>query len=95
MGNSKDNTDVVILAAARTPQGRLNGQLASFTAVELGAHAIRSAIAASGVDAGRVDAVIMGQVLQAAAMALCRAGFWPASSAAATPRWWWPAGRNP
>ena len=67
MGNSKDNTDVVILAAARTPQGRLNGQLASFTAVELGAHAIRSAIAASGVDAGRVDAVIMGQVLQAGA----------------------------
>ncbi|TAP45349.1 acetyl-CoA C-acetyltransferase [Arthrobacter sp. S39] len=67
MGNSTDNTDVVILAAARTPQGRLNGQLASFTAVELGAHAIKSAIAASGVAAGRVDAVIMGQVLQAGA----------------------------
>lgn len=67
MGNSTDNTDVVILAAARTPQGRLNGQLASFTAVELGAHAIKAAIAASGVDAGRVDAVIMGQVLQAGA----------------------------
>ncbi|WP_104062635.1 acetyl-CoA C-acetyltransferase [Arthrobacter sp. 4R501] len=67
MGNSNDNTDVVILAGARTPQGRLNGQLASFTAVELGAHAIRSAIAASGVDAGQVDAVIMGQVLQAGA----------------------------
>ena len=67
MGNSTDNTDVVILSAARTPQGRLNGQLASFTAVELGAHAIKAAIAASGVDAGRVDAVIMGQVLQAGA----------------------------
>jgi acetyl-CoA C-acetyltransferase len=67
MGNSTGNTDVVILAAARTPQGRLNGQLASFTAVELGAHAIKAAIAASGVDAGRVDAVIMGQVLQAGA----------------------------
>lgn len=67
MGNSNDNTDVVILAGARTPQGRLNGQLASFTAVELGAHAIRSALAASGVDAGQVDAVIMGQVLQAGA----------------------------
>lgn len=67
MGNSTDNTDVVILAAARTPQGRLNGQLASFTAVELGAHAIKAALAASGVDAGRVDAVIMGQVLQAGA----------------------------
>ena len=67
MGNSTDNTDVVILAAARTPQGRLNGQLASFTAVELGAHAIKAALAASGVDADRVDAVIMGQVLQAGA----------------------------
>ncbi|KRE74296.1 acetyl-CoA C-acetyltransferase [Arthrobacter sp. Soil762] len=67
MGNSNDNNDVVILAGTRTPQGRLNGQLASFTAVELGAHAIRSAIAASGVEAGQVDAVIMGQVLQAGA----------------------------
>jgi acetyl-CoA C-acetyltransferase len=67
MGNSTDNTDVVILAGVRTPQGRLNGQLASFTAVELGAHAIKAAVAASGVDAGRVDAVIMGQVLQAGA----------------------------
>jgi acetyl-CoA C-acetyltransferase len=67
MGNTMKNTDVVILAAARTPQGRLNGQLASFTAVELGAHAIRAALTASGVDAGKVDAVIMGQVLQAGA----------------------------
>ncbi|WP_306639126.1 acetyl-CoA C-acetyltransferase [Pseudarthrobacter siccitolerans] len=67
MGNSADNTDVVILAAARTPQGRINGQLASFTAVELGAHAIRAALDASGVDAGQVEAVIMGQVLQAGA----------------------------
>ena len=67
MGNSADNNDVVILAAARTPQGRLNGQLASFTAVELGAHAIRAALAASGVKAEQVDAVIMGQVLQAGA----------------------------
>ena len=67
MSNSADNNDVVILAAARTPQGRLNGQLASFTAVELGAHAIRAALAASGVKADQVDAVIMGQVLQAGA----------------------------
>ena len=67
MSNSADNNDVVILAAARTPQGRLNGQLASFTAVELGAHAIRAALAASGVKAEQVDAVIMGQVLQAGA----------------------------
>lgn len=67
MAYSSDDNDVVILSGARTPQGRLNGQLAGFTAVELGAHAIRAAIAASGLDAGRVEAVIMGQVLQAGA----------------------------
>ena len=67
MTYSSDDNDVVILSGARTPQGRLNGQLAGFTAVELGAHAIRAAIAASGLDAGRVEAVIMGQVLQAGA----------------------------
>ncbi len=67
MTHSADNNDVVILAAARTPQGRLNGQLASFTAVELGTHAITAALAASGVKTEQVDAVIMGQVLQAGA----------------------------
>ena len=67
MGNSRDNADVVILAAVRTPQGRINGQLASFTAVELGSRAIKGALDASGVDAGDVQAVIMGQVLQAGA----------------------------
>ena len=67
MVNPADNNDVVILAAARTPQGRLNGQLATFTAVELGTHAIRAALAASGVKPEQVDSVIMGQVLQAGA----------------------------
>ncbi|WP_028265113.1 acetyl-CoA C-acetyltransferase [Arthrobacter sp. MA-N2] len=62
-----NNNDVVILSAIRTPQGRLNGQLAGLTAVELGSHAISGAIAASGISADKVDAVIMGQVLQAGA----------------------------
>ncbi|MBT1001104.1 acetyl-CoA C-acetyltransferase [Paenarthrobacter sp. DKR-5] len=59
--------DVVILAGARTPQGRLNGQLAGFTAVDLGSFAIKGALERSGVAASDVDAVIMGQVLQAGA----------------------------
>lgn len=59
--------DVVILAGARTPQGRLNGQLAPFSAVELGAKAIAGAVLRSGVDAGDIEHVIMGQVLQAGA----------------------------
>lgn len=58
-------TDIVIVAAARTPQGRLKGQLASFTAPQLGAFAIRGALAQASVDPSDVDAVIMGQVLAA------------------------------
>ena len=57
--------EVVIVGGARTPQGRLNGQLASFTAVELGAFAIAGALERSGVDASQVDSVIMGHVVQA------------------------------
>lgn len=59
--------DVVLLAGARTPQGRLNGQLAGLAAVELGAKAIAGAVARAGVDTSDVDYVIMGQVLQAGA----------------------------
>ncbi len=59
--------DVVILAGARTPQGRLLGQLANFSAVELGAIALRAALQRSGAAADDVEAVIFGQVLQAGA----------------------------
>lgn len=59
--------DIVIVAAARTPQGRLKGQLASFTAPQLGALAIRGALERGGVAPASVDAVIMGQVLPAGA----------------------------
>jgi len=62
-----DRREVVILAGARTPLGKLNGALSSLTAVELGAAALRAAIERSGVDAGDIDAVIVGQVLQAGA----------------------------
>ncbi|MCR2784571.1 MULTISPECIES: acetyl-CoA C-acetyltransferase [unclassified Microbacterium] len=59
--------DVVIVAAARTPQGRLKGQLASFSAPELGALAIRGALERGGIPADAVDAVLVGQVLPAGA----------------------------
>ncbi|MCM3501554.1 acetyl-CoA C-acetyltransferase [Microbacterium sp. P26] len=59
--------DVVIVAAARTPQGRLKGQLAPLTAVQLGAAAIRGALERGGIAADAVDAVLVGQVLQAGA----------------------------
>jgi acetyl-CoA C-acetyltransferase len=59
--------DVVLVSAARTPQGRLKGQLSAFTAVELGAIAIRAALERGAVPAEAVDAVLAGQVLQAGA----------------------------
>lgn len=59
--------DIVIVAAARTPQGRLKGQLASLTSVQLGSAAIRGALEKGGIPADAVDAVLVGQVLPAGA----------------------------
>jgi acetyl-CoA C-acetyltransferase len=59
--------DVVVVSAARTPQGRLAGSLATLSAVELGAVAARAALAGAGGLAPAVDAVVVGQVLQAGA----------------------------
>jgi acetyl-CoA C-acetyltransferase len=61
------NADVVIVGAARTPQGRLMGQLAPLSAVELGGAAIAAALDRAGIHPDAVDAVIMGHVLQAGA----------------------------
>lgn len=58
-------SDIVIVAAARTPQGRLKGQLAAFTAPQLGSLAIRGALEQAAVSPTDIDAVIMGQVLAA------------------------------
>jgi acetyl-CoA C-acetyltransferase len=60
-----NQSDIVIVAAARTPQGRLKGQLAGVTAVELGSVAIRGALAQGGVCPDAVDAVLVGHVLSA------------------------------
>ncbi|WEG07437.1 acetyl-CoA C-acetyltransferase [Microbacterium horticulturae] len=59
--------DVVIVAAARTPQGRLKGQLAGLTSVQLGSAAIAGALEKGGIPADAVDAVLVGQVLPAGA----------------------------
>lgn len=55
----------VILAGARTPIGKLRGGLSPLSGAELGAIAIREALVRAGVEPGRVDYVIMGQVLRA------------------------------
>src|SRR5512142_488887 len=57
----------VIVAAVRTPFGRLGGGLRDRPATELGAIAIRAALERIGLEGREVDYVIMGQVLQAGA----------------------------
>src|SRR5699024_9088423 len=57
--------EIVIVAAARTPQGRLLGALSSLSAPQLGARALEGALARGGVDPAAVDAVVLGQVLPA------------------------------
>jgi acetyl-CoA C-acetyltransferase len=57
--------DIVIVAAARTPQGRLKGQLSSIPAPQLGGIAIRGALDQGQIPVSAVDAVLVGQVLPA------------------------------
>jgi len=58
-------TDVVILSGARTPIGKLLGQLKDFSAVDLGVIAARAAIERAGIDPEVINEVIMGNVVQA------------------------------
>jgi acetyl-CoA C-acetyltransferase len=55
----------VILSGARTPIGKLAGSLAGFSGTDLGALAIKEALARAGVSPEDVDYVFMGQVLTA------------------------------
>ena len=57
----------VILSGARTPIGKLSGALAGFSGTDLGAIAIKEALARAGVAPEDVDYVFMGQVLLAGA----------------------------
>ncbi len=56
---------VVILSARRTPVGAFQGAFAAVAAPQLGAVAIKAALADSGLAATQVDEVIMGCVLSA------------------------------
>lgn len=59
------NDPVVIVSAARTPMGGFQGELAALTAPQLGAEAIRAALARAGLNPEHVQEVIMGCVLPA------------------------------
>ena len=58
-------TQSVILSAVRTPTGKFLGALKDFTAPQLGALAVREAVARAGIDPALVDECIMGNVIQA------------------------------
>jgi acetyl-CoA C-acetyltransferase len=60
-------SDVVIVSAVRTPVGSFNGAFAGLPAHELGRQAIKAAIERARIEAGQVNEVILGQVLQAGA----------------------------
>ena len=82
-----DNKQAVIVSAARTPVGKFQGALKSFTAPQLGAVAIKEAVKRAGVDPANIDEVIMGCVVQAglgqapARQAAMKAGLPPEVSA--------------
>jgi acetyl-CoA C-acetyltransferase len=57
----------VIVAGARTPIGKFGGGFRDVPAVDLGAAAIREALARAGIPADQVDYVLMGHVIQAGA----------------------------
>ena len=79
--------DAFILSACRTPLGKFRGSLSTLPVTDLGALAVREAVARSGVDPSDVDEVILGNVLSAgvgqapARQAALRAGLPPTVAA--------------
>ena len=57
----------MVVAAVRTPFGRLGGALKDYEAPQLGGHVIRAALDRIGMENGEVRYVIMGHVLQGGA----------------------------
>lgn len=55
----------VILSAVRTPVGKFQGGLSSFSATELGAKVVAEAVRRAGIEPKQVDEIIMGNVVQA------------------------------
>ena len=82
-----DKKEAVIISAARTPTGKFQGALKGFTAPDLAAIAIKEAVSRAGIEAGQVDEVILGCVVQAgvgqapARQAAIKAGLPPETSA--------------
>ena len=61
----QSSTEVVIVAASRTPVGSLNGVLKTLTAPELGIIALKHALDTSKISPALVEEVYFGNVVQA------------------------------
>ncbi len=57
--------EVYIISAVRTPIGSFGGSLSALSATQLGAIAIKGAVARAGIDGAMVQEVIMGNVMSA------------------------------
>src|SRR5271166_6457206 len=57
--------EAVIISACRTAIGKFQGSLTPFSAVDLGAFAVREAVRRAGIDPAQVDEIIMGNVVPA------------------------------
>ncbi len=55
----------VIVAGCRTPIGKFSGAFATLSAMDLGGAAIKGVLEQTSIDPSTVDAVLMGQVIQA------------------------------
>jgi acetyl-CoA acetyltransferase family protein len=55
---------ILLLEGARTPMAEYNGVFSDVSAIDLGVHASREALARSGVEPGAIDHVIFGNALQ-------------------------------
>ncbi|HWV37522.1 MAG TPA: acetyl-CoA C-acetyltransferase [Vulgatibacter sp.] len=67
---SAGSTEIVFLAAKRTPFGTFGGSLKNLTATDLAVHAGKAALAQSGVPAEDVGHVVVGNVCQTSADAI-------------------------
>jgi acetyl-CoA C-acetyltransferase len=80
-------SDAFILSACRTPIGKFRGSLSTLPATDLGAIAVREAVARAGLEPYAIDEVILGNVLSAgvgqapARQAALRAGLPPTVAA--------------
>ncbi len=65
LGKYPQMKEVYIISSARTPLGSFGGVLTGFSATQLGAHAVKAAVARAGIPASEIQECIFGNVLSA------------------------------